>query len=81
MKKILLFVTITFFLTGCINLNESSYEQIINYALEKESNHLQQISADGYSYYLPKGLNVLEKNDNNIIFATDKYRIRINLAI
>lgn len=74
MKKVILLITITFFLTGCVNIKNSTYEQIINYALNNENVNLKNKSENGYSYYLPTGLNLVENNKSNIIFQNEKYR-------
>lgn len=74
MKKVILLITITFFLTGCVNIKKSSYEQIINYALNNENIDLKNKSENGYSYYLPTGLNLVENNKSNVIFQNEKYR-------
>lgn len=75
MKKVILLITITFFLTGCVNISKKSYEEIIDYALVNEKVNLKNKSTNGYSYYLPVGLNVLETNKSNVILKSDKYRL------
>lgn len=74
MKKIMLLIGITFFLTGCVNIENSSFDQIINYAL-KNNVELKNTSSNGYSYYLPMGIKLVENELNNLVFETDKYRM------
>ncbi len=81
MKKVILLITITFFLTGCVNINNSSYEEIINYALNNENIKLKSKSTNGYSYYLPRGLKLIENTKNNVIFKNDKYRLYMYVDI
>ena len=73
MKKVILLITITFLLTGCVNLKNSSYEEIINYALNNDNINLKNNSENGYNYYLPIGLKIKEKNNYNTIFKNEKY--------
>lgn len=75
MKKVILLITITFFLTGCVNIKNSSYEQIIAYALKNENIDLNNKSGNGYSYYLPTGLKIIKNNKNNTVFQNEKYRL------
>lgn len=74
MKKIMLLIGITFFLTGCVNIENSSFDQIINYAL-KNNVELKNKSSNGYSYYLPMGIKLVENELSNLVFETDKYRM------
>lgn len=75
MKKVVLLITLTLFLTGCVNIQNSSYEQIINYALNNEKIDLKNKSSNGYSYYLPTGLAEVKTNKNNVVFQNEKYRL------
>jgi hypothetical protein len=75
MKKIILLILMATLITGCVNIENSSYEEIINNALENENISLQNESYNGYSYYLPLGLNIKENTGSNIIFKNDKYQM------
>lgn len=75
MKKVVLLITLTLLLTGCVNIKNSSYEQIINYALNNEKIDLKNKSSNGYSYYLPTGLTEVKTNKNNVIFQNERYRL------
>jgi hypothetical protein len=73
MKKIILLILLATLITGCVNIENSSYEEIINNAIENENINLQNQSYNGYNYYLPLGLSIEEYNDNNVVFKNDKY--------
>ena len=74
MKKIMLLIGITFFLTGCVNIENSSFDQIINNAL-KNNVELKNKSENGYTYYLPAGIKLVENKQSNLVFETNKYRM------
>jgi hypothetical protein len=73
MKKIILLILLTTLITGCVDIKNSSYEQIINNAISNENINLQNESYNGYSYYLPRGLSIKENNGCNVVFKNDKY--------
>ncbi len=81
MKKVILLIVMIFFLTGCMNVNKSSYDEIIYAALNSEKIELKNASSQGYSYYLPKGLSVVEDNKNNVILKTEKYSFYLYLDL
>ncbi len=64
MKKIILFFLIIIFLSGCTTVENLSYDEIINNILEKDIN-LENQYRNGYKYYAPRGVNVLNKTDYN----------------
>lgn len=71
MKKIFILLIISLLLiTGCTvhNLNSKSIDEIINYTIESnEGKKLKNNSFDGYSYYIPRELSFINKNDYNSI--------------
>ena len=75
MKKVILLITVVVFLTGCVNIKMSSYEDIINNALNNEKINLKNKSDGGYSFYLPIGIQEVETKKNNVIFKSEKYRM------
>ncbi len=81
MKKGIMLLFIVFFLTGCINIKDSTYEGIISFALQNEKEAFQNKTSQGYSYYLPKGLSILEDNNNNVILKSDKYTMYLYLDL
>ena len=74
MKRSLLLLFLVLFLTGCSNINESSYDQILASGLsEKNSTTFKNRTSQGYSYYLPKGLMIVEDKNNNVTLKNEKY--------
>ena len=80
MKKGFLLLLMVLFLTGCQNINQSSYEQIIANGLTKNTTFKNRTS-QGYSYYLPKGLIVIEDSNNNVTLKSEKYNIYMYVDI
>ena len=67
MKKLIILLSIfSVFLTGCSmqRINTGSIDGIIDNVLKKDTK-LKNVSFEGYSYYIPKGLTFLEKNEYN----------------
>ena len=75
MKKVLLLFILTFLLTGCMNIKNSSYEEIISSALNNKNLNYKNHTSQGYSYYLPKGLMVLEDQNGNVTIKSEKYNL------
>ncbi len=71
MKKLFIILTIsTILLTGCSmnKLNNKSIDEIIDSTIiSGNSKKLKNTSYDGYSYYLPRELSFVNKNDYNSI--------------
>lgn len=69
MKKLVVILLIfTLCLTGCSvrNLNDSSIDEVIDSVLLKKKN-LKNSNFEGYSYYIPRGLYFIDKNEYNAI--------------
>lgn len=81
MKKVLLLLMLTFFLTGCKNINQSSYEDIIAAGLYDQKVTFQNKTSQGYSYYLPKGLIVIEDINNNVTLKSEKYNLYLYIDL
>ncbi len=67
MKRLIVLTISLLALTAC-NLsvvNDYSYEEIIDNVLLAKVKHTANEHFEGYKYYLPKGMVVLEKNDLN----------------
>jgi hypothetical protein len=75
MKKIILLIILSFFLTGCLNIKDSTYEDIINNAINYENVDIQNESINGFSYYLPTGVSKILSTEENVVLKTDKYRL------
>ena len=74
MKKLVFLSTVLLLLSGCslVNINEQSIDEIINSVITGESD-LKSVSLDGYSYFLPQGVN-LSRSDagNSILYYNHK---------
>ena len=70
MKKLFIVLSLTLLFSGCslVRINEQSYEEIIKDILTPNF-HLKNVSLEGYSYYLPKGV-LLKKNHslNSVLY-------------
>mgnify|MGYP007131985402 CR=1 FL=1 len=81
MKKVLLFMLFAFCLTGCVNINNSSYEEIIASGLSDNKITFKNQSSKGYSYYLPKGLIILEDLNSNVTLKSEKYNMYLYIDL
>lgn len=66
MKKIIFLITLLVFFTGCSIKNINSYDinDIIDDALAVEDS-VTNVIFDGYKYYLPRGIKIVDKKDYN----------------
>lgn len=70
-KKIFLLIISILTLTGCTNLTNMSTDEVVDVMLKNATN-LSNNVFDGYKYYIPKGLRLLEKDEYNASFK-DEY--------
>ena len=63
-KKIILLIISILTLTGCTNLTNMSTDEVVDVMLKNDTN-LSNNVFDGYKYYIPKGLRLLEKDEYN----------------
>ena len=71
-KKLILILTMLMVTTGCVNINNTSQEKIINEVLnsnQKIYNHTN----NGFKYYLPLGMQISYKDEYNEIIKSDGY--------
>ena len=70
-KHTILFATIILLLSGCsiVYINKQSIDEIVNDIL-KEDTKLKTVSLEGYSYYLPQGVNL---KNNSFLNSTLYY--------
>lgn len=69
-KRFIILLCSTILLTGCsvYKLNNKSINEIINYTImSNENKKIKNTSYDGYSYYIPRELYYINKNDYNAI--------------
>ncbi len=81
MKKVLLLLILTFLLTGCRNISKSSYEEILDFGLYEQKITFKNKTSQGFSYYLPKGLIVLEDLNNNVTLKSEKYNLYLYIDL
>jgi len=74
MKKILLILSLVTLITGCsmVKIENQSYQEIID-TIFVSGKELRNVSLEGYSYYLPKGV-MLKKNSscNSVLYYNHK---------
>ena len=63
-KKIILLIISILTLTGCTNLTNMSIDEVVNVMLESDTN-LSNNVFEGYKYYIPKGLRLINKDEYN----------------
>ena len=63
-KKIILLIIVILTITGCTNLTNMSIDEVVDVMLESDTN-LSNNVFEGYEYYIPKGLKLLEKDEYN----------------
>ena len=82
MKKLFLLLTLLVLLTGCeINsIEEQNINDVIDKAL-KSNNSTNEIF-NGYKYYLPSGMKLVDKNDYNskILYNGDYYYLFVDIV-
>ncbi len=68
LRKLFLAIIIIILITGCSveRLDISSYDNIVDNILLK-SRKLQNSVSQGYSYYIPRGLVIVNTDENNIV--------------
>ncbi len=66
MKRIIFLVTLLVLFTGCSikNINDSDINDVIEFALSSEDD-VTNIVSDGYKFYLPRGIKVIDKKNFN----------------
>ena len=80
MKKCIILLSLILLLTGCININKSSYETIINEVLTSKVNIYNQYR-DGYKYYLPHGLYVSTSKEYNELIKSERYNYYLYIDV
>ena len=71
-KKLILILTMLIVTTGCVNVQNTSIENIVNEIVNNKSviyNHNNK----GFKYYLPTGMSVSYKDEYNEILKSDGY--------
>lgn len=73
MKKLFVILSVIFLATGCniVNLSSKNIDEVVE-LIVKKSNHLKNSNFEGYSYYIPRGLTFINKDDYNAVLK-DNY--------
>ena len=71
LKKIgILLIVMLVFLTGCHNLNNLNYDDIINEVISETKN--PNVHKKGFQFYMPKGLSIKNSKENYVILSSNK---------
>lgn len=82
MKKIVILLSVLFFITGCsVNrINSSSIDKNIDIILSEKQNNYN-VNFEGYKYYVPNGLRFLNKDEYNALLkdkSNNKYYLYVD---
>ena len=82
MKKIILLLALIVMVTGCTieKLDDSSIDNVVSTVLSKDVS-LSNTYLKGYKYYLPRGMNLLEKKEYNSVIKSGKYRFYLYVDV
>lgn len=82
MKKLLLVFSLLICVTGCslVTIENQSYEEIID-SVFSENHNLKNVSLEGYSYYLPKGVLLKQNNSYNSILYYNHKRMYLYVDV
>ena len=69
LKKVFLIIVVLLCLSGCVNIKELKYDDIINMFSNKEKT--ANVYNKGYQYYLPKGLSRIQSGSNYSIIGSE----------
>ncbi len=72
MKKILLVIGMIILLCGCTDIKDKSYDNIIASSLNNEYKY-SNVYREGYSYYLPAGLKIVNNVETSDIITDNIY--------
>lgn len=81
MKKYVIIILALFILTGCTNLNELSYDQVIE-TVFNEKQLKNNTYLEGYKMYLPQEMTIIgDLEGNDILYSMgDKYYLYVDLV-
>ena len=78
MKKILIIICL-FFITGCSDIRKQSYDDIINNIATRANK--DNVYRTGYSYYLPRGMQVADSTLYNEAITDARYKYYLYVDI
>ena len=70
MKKIFIISFLLLFISGCANVKDLNYDNLIDNIINSKTSITNE-NRKGYLYYLPKGLRIINTIGSNEIFAKD----------
>ena len=73
MKKIIALAGLVLLLAGCVNVKNTNIDTLVNDALTSRITKTNTYRK-GYSYYLPKGLDVVDSTDYNEVLKDSNYK-------
>jgi len=73
MKKLFLLFMLVILLTGCTSIQNSNLNDIINNVVNSKVK-TTNVNRNGYNYYIPKGLSVINSTNFNEVFKDQKYK-------
>ena len=81
MKKYAILIIVIFLLTGCVNIYDSSYEDIVTNTLQTKKTK-NNVYLKGYKFYLPEGMTLIgDYEHNNILYSNgDRYYMYVDLV-
>lgn len=82
MKKIIILLLVLFLVTGCVNINNSSIDTIIDDSLKTKIT-MHNVTSSGYKYYLPKGISIIKEKSNNYVLMDEdnnKYYLYVDIV-
>ena len=72
MKKIILLTILLISLTGCVNINNTSIENLVS-TIKRSKLSLTNEYRNGFTYYLPVNMNVLSSDKANEVLTDGNY--------
>lgn len=81
MKKYVILIIAIFFFTGCVNIYDSNYNDLIDITM-KEPEVKKNIYLKGYKFYLPEGMTLIgDYEHNNILYSkSGRYYMYVDLV-
>ena len=79
-KKNWLLLFVIFLLTGCVKIDNSSVDIIIDNTLN-DKNYVMNTVSSGYKFYLPFGVRQIVDNDNNQIFMIGDTKVYLYVDV
>lgn len=85
MKKIFILLFVIILTTGCsmyniVRLDDKTIQEIVDLVL-KDKKKRENVSLDGYAYYLPKGFTLSEKRETNSILYYNKSKVYLYVDV